>query len=88
MSEEWIKVTRQQVRVITNHGEVLWKVDHQEWSTFRPKEYGSAADNARAAERCRLGTVCRGTRLDAKRDTQQPEACETSSKSAGESVRG
>jgi hypothetical protein len=37
---------------------------------------------------CRLGTVCRGSKLDAKRDTQLLEACGPSSSSIGESVRG
>jgi hypothetical protein len=69
MSVVWIEAARQQVRVVSNHGDVLGKVDHQGWSTFRFKEYGSAADNARAAERCRLATICRGSKLDSKRDT-------------------
>jgi hypothetical protein len=43
---------------------------------FRPKEYGSAADNARAADRCRLGAVCRGSNLNAKLDTQLLKACD------------
>jgi hypothetical protein len=67
MSEVWIESTRQQVRVVSNYNAVLWKVDHQGWSTFRSKEHGSAADNAGAAGRRRLGTVCRGRQLNAKR---------------------
>jgi hypothetical protein len=55
---------------------------------FDPKGHGSAAANAAAAERRRLGTVCRGSKLDAKRDTQLFEACGPSSSSTSESVRG
>jgi Integrase core domain/RNase H-like domain found in reverse transcriptase/Integrase zinc binding domain len=55
---------------------------------FRPKEYGSAADNAGAAERHRLGSVCRGSKLDAKRHSQLLKACGPSSSSTDESVRG
>jgi hypothetical protein len=42
MSEVWIEAARQKVRVICNHGAVLWKADHQRWSTYRSKEHGSA----------------------------------------------
>jgi hypothetical protein len=52
----------------------MWMVDYQESSTFRLKEHASAADNARAAERRRLGTACRGSKLDAKRHSQLLEA--------------
>jgi RNase H-like domain found in reverse transcriptase len=55
MSEIYIEAARQQVRVVCNHDEFsLRKVVHQGWSTFRPKEYGSAANNARAVEWCDL----------------------------------
>jgi hypothetical protein len=50
MSGAWIEAARQLVRVLRNHGAVLWKVDYQGWSTLRSNEYGSAADKARAAE--------------------------------------
>jgi hypothetical protein len=76
----WIGSVRKQMCVVCNQGEVLlkvnyqgellWKVDHQGLSTFQSKEYRSAAENAQAAEWCRLGTVCRGSQLDAKRDIQ------------------
>jgi hypothetical protein len=84
----WIETARQQVRVACNHGAVLWKADHQGWCAFRSKEHRSAADNARAAERCRNGSVCRGSKLDAKRDTPVLEACGPSSSSNSESFRG
>jgi hypothetical protein len=51
MSGAWIEAARQQVRVDCNYVEVLWMVDYQGWSAFRLEEYGSAADNAGAAER-------------------------------------
>jgi hypothetical protein len=70
MSEVRIETARQQVSVFCNYGEILCKFAHPGWSTFRPKEYSSAADNAQATERCRLGAVCRRCQLDAKRDTQ------------------
>jgi hypothetical protein len=50
--------------------------------------YGSATENARGAERCRLYTLCRGSKLDAKRHTKLLEACGPSSISTGESVKG
>jgi RNase H-like domain found in reverse transcriptase len=50
MSEVWIEAARQQIHVACNRGAVLWKVDYQTCSTFRPKEHGSAAENAWAAE--------------------------------------
>jgi hypothetical protein len=75
LSGAWIEAERQQLRVVCNHSAVLWKFDHQGWSMFRPKEYGSAADNARAAERHRLGSVCRGSKLNEKRHSQLLEAC-------------
>jgi hypothetical protein len=28
ISRAWIEAARQQVRVVCNHGEVMWKVDH------------------------------------------------------------
>jgi hypothetical protein len=37
MSGAWIEAARQQVRVVCNHGKVLWKVDHKRWRTFDPK---------------------------------------------------
>jgi hypothetical protein len=74
MLEAWIEDSRQQLRVVCNHGAVLCKVDYQGWSKFRPKKYGNAAHNARAAERRRLGTVCRGSILDAKLHSQLLEA--------------
>jgi RNase H-like domain found in reverse transcriptase len=43
--------------------------------SVRCEEYGSAADNAGAAERRRLGSVCRGSKLDAKRLPQLLKAC-------------
>jgi hypothetical protein len=88
MSGAWIEAARQQVRVVCNNGALLLKVDYQGWCEFRSKEYGSAADNAGAAERRRLGSVCRGRELDAKRLFQLLEACGPSSSSTGESVRG
>jgi hypothetical protein len=66
----------------------LGKVDYQGWCALRPKEYGSAAGNAGAAERRRLGSVCRGSKLDAKRHPQLLEACGPSLSSTSESVRG
>jgi hypothetical protein len=88
MSEVWIEAAHQQVRVVCSNGEVLWNVDHQGWSTFRPKEHGSTANNAGAAERCSLGKVCRTSKLDAKRHSQLLEACGPSVSSTSESVRG
>jgi hypothetical protein len=63
MPGAWIEATRQQVRVVCNHGAVLWKIYYQRWITITItsiQEHGSAANNARVAERRRLGTVCRG----------------------------
>jgi hypothetical protein len=74
MSEVWIEDARLQVCVVCNYSEVLWKVSHQGWYALRPEEHGSATDDARAAERSRLGTLCRGSKLDAKRNTQLFEA--------------
>jgi hypothetical protein len=87
MAGAWIEALRKQMRVVCNHNEVLWKVDHQGWCAFRSKEHGSAADNAVAAERRRLGSVCHGSKLDAKRDIQLLEACGTSSSGISETVR-
>jgi RNase H-like domain found in reverse transcriptase len=42
------------MRFVCDHCEVLWKVYNQGWNTFRPKEHGGDADNARAAERADL----------------------------------
>jgi hypothetical protein len=86
MSGAWIEAARQQMRVVCNQSEVLWKVGHKIWCMFRPVEYGSAADNAGAAERPRFGSICRGSKLDAKRHSQLLEACGPSSSS--ESVLG
>jgi hypothetical protein len=47
-----------------------------------------AAHNAGAAERRRVGSVCRGSKLDANCHSQLLEACGTSSSSTGESARG
>jgi hypothetical protein len=88
MPGAWIEAARQQMRVDCKHGAVLWKDDFQGWSTFRFKEHGSAADDARAAKWCRLGTVCRGRLLEAKRDIQLLEARGPSLSSTSESVRG
>jgi hypothetical protein len=54
MSKVVIEAARQQVRVVCNEGGVLWKVDKQVLCALRLKQYGSAADYARAAERCRM----------------------------------
>jgi RNase H-like domain found in reverse transcriptase len=75
MPGAWIEAARQQMRVVCNHSAVLWVADYQGWCAFRPKEHGSAADNARAAERRRLGSVCRGSKLNAQRHSQLLEAC-------------
>jgi hypothetical protein len=88
MSEEWIEAACQQVRVVCNHGAVLSNVDNPRWSMHRSKEYGSAAENAEAADRHQFRTVCRGSKVDAKRDTQLLDACGPSSSSTGGSVRG
>jgi hypothetical protein len=81
MPGAWIEAARQHVRVVCNHSKVLWKLDHY---TFRFNEHGSAADNAAVAERCRLDSVCRGRKLDAKCDTKLFEACVLSSGSISE----
>jgi hypothetical protein len=88
MSELCIEAACQQVRAVCNHGAVFWKIYRKEWSTFRHKEYGSSASNARAVERCRLGLVFRGSKLDEKSDAQLIGACGPSSSGTADSVRG
>jgi hypothetical protein len=83
-----IETAHQQVRVLCTHGEVLRKVDNQVGCELRPEENRSRTNDAREAERSRLGTVCRGRKLDAKRDIQLLEARGPSSSSTSVSVRG
>jgi hypothetical protein len=88
MSEVWIEDSRQIVCDVCNHVEVMRTVYHQRYYALRPEAHESATDYARAAERCRPGTICRGCQLDAKRDTHLFETCCPSSGSIGECVAG
>jgi hypothetical protein len=83
MSEVWIEAARRRMRVVCNHGAVLWKADHKVWRTRKRRRQCTCR---RTVPTCRLGTECRGSILDAKRDTQLLEACGPSSSSTGESV--
>jgi hypothetical protein len=81
--EVWIEASRQQVSFSATMVRCLGIFNRKGWCALRPEWHGNATDDVEAAERCGLGTVCRGRQLDAKRDTQQFEAYGPSTSSNG-----
>jgi hypothetical protein len=88
MTGAWIEAARQQLCVACNHGAVMSKVYHQNGLRCDPKNMEGLQTMREQHNVSDFGTVCRGSKLDAKRHSQLLEACGPSSSNTSESVRG